>query len=65
MEIYIFVKPNIIEAETYGYQHFYFIPIIFFGLMIDFILQRMINRYLILVILEIIFITGALVLNQI
>jgi len=45
------------------YQHVYLIPVILTGLLIDYILQKVIKKYSLLLVVEIIFIATTVLLN--
>jgi len=63
LEILFFVFPESLKNEHYVYQHVYLIPVILTGLLIDYILQKVIKKYSLLLVVEIIFIATTVLLN--
>jgi len=63
VEIMFFAFPKTLKNEHYGYQHIYLIPVILIGLLIDYILQKLIQKYFWLLIVELILITAIILLN--
>lgn len=62
-EILLFVFPQTLKNEHYGYQYIYIIPVILVGLLIDYILQKLIKKYFWLILLETIIIASTILLN--
>ena len=63
LEILFFAFPQTLKNEHYGNQHVYLIPVILIGLLIDFILQKTVKKYLWLLFIEIVFIVTTILLN--
>lgn len=63
LEIVFFAFPQTLDSETYGYQHIYLIPVILVGLLIDYILQKVITRYYWLLLIETIILAATILLN--
>jgi hypothetical protein len=63
LEIVFFAFPESLKNETYGYQHVFLIPVILVGILIDFILQKIIAKYAWLVFVESILVVTAILLN--
>ena len=62
-EIIFFIFPWIWQNEHYGYQHFYLIPVIFVGLIIDYIIQKILKKYILVLLIELILIATSILLN--
>jgi hypothetical protein len=65
LEIIFFAFPKILRNEHYGYQHIYLIAVILVGLLIDYILQKLIKNYYWLLLVELILIATTILLNNI
>jgi len=63
LEILFFVFPQTLKNEHYGYQHIYLIPVILIGLLIDYILQKLIKKYSWLILIETTIIVSTILLN--
>jgi len=63
IEIMSFIFPQFLQNQHYGYQHIYLIPVIVIGLLIDFIIQKVIRQYTWILLLEIILIVATVLLN--
>jgi hypothetical protein len=63
LEFVFFVFPQTLKNEHYGYQHVYLIPVILVGLLIDYILQKLIKKYSWLILIETITIVLTILLN--
>jgi len=63
LEIVFFSFPKTLENEHYGYQHIYLIPVILVGLLIDYILQKLIKKYSWLLLVESVLIATTILLN--
>jgi hypothetical protein len=63
LEIVFFAFPETLKNETYGYHHIYLIPVILVGLLVDYILQKIVKKYRWLLIIEIGLIAITILLN--
>lgn len=63
LEIVFFTFPKSLKNEHYGYQHIYLISVILVGLLIDYILQKVIKKYSWLLLVESILVATTILLN--
>ena len=63
LEIVFFAFPKTVNNQAYGYQHVYLIPVILVGLLIDYLLQKIFKKYLLLILTEAIIIVSTILLN--
>jgi hypothetical protein len=63
LEIVFFAFPETVNKQTYGYQHIYLIPVILVGLLIDFILQKILKKYYLLLFVELALLATTILLN--
>ena len=63
LEIVFFAFPETVNNKANGYQHIYLIPIILVGILIDYLLQKVIKKYRLLLLIESLLLASSILLN--